>query len=292
MVFWEREPSYEGKTLSGWLQIYSVNAALYRADPLRNEKSEAREAVRQIGTNAVPWLLRWMQIQKPPWHDAVLNASRRWKAGQWLLSPVVNYAVRRGQMANYAQLGFEVLGEQASGAVPELKRLLAATKPPTQFSLVTIPTGPASALAYTGHDGIQVLASYVEPKNPWRGFIVEMLAAMPERLGTNTAILVPTLIKSLHGPDVLYAAQCAKALGSFAIRADEVVPELINGSQSPYIAVALASIEALQSYGQKAKGRCQRWFRCATVLIPDFVVLPEQPWHGSPRRWNWVIGRG
>ena len=50
-VLWpvEKEPEYHGKKLSEWL------------DPIGNvKKSGADEAVRHIGTNAIPWLLRWV----------------------------------------------------------------------------------------------------------------------------------------------------------------------------------------------------------------------------------------
>src|SRR5438045_3525167 len=50
VAFWpgEKEPEYHGKKLSEWL-------ALEREQP-----RESAEAVRAIGTNAIPFLLRWI----------------------------------------------------------------------------------------------------------------------------------------------------------------------------------------------------------------------------------------
>jgi len=47
----EAEPEYQGKRLSKWLQIYGNPANT-------QDKELAAEAVRQIGTNAVPVLLK------------------------------------------------------------------------------------------------------------------------------------------------------------------------------------------------------------------------------------------
>src|SRR4051812_47188734 len=52
----EKEPEYQGKKLSYWLEITT-----------HEEYVEAREAVRQIGTNALPLLLKW--IRYSPWYE-------------------------------------------------------------------------------------------------------------------------------------------------------------------------------------------------------------------------------
>ena len=51
-----REPSYGGKRLSVWVEMY--------ATPPR--KSEADNAIRHIGTNALPYLLEWIRYEPGP----------------------------------------------------------------------------------------------------------------------------------------------------------------------------------------------------------------------------------
>jgi hypothetical protein len=54
----EAEPSYNGRTLSEWLERRDGNA---RMDALyaESQRREAEVAVREIGTNAVPTLVQW-----------------------------------------------------------------------------------------------------------------------------------------------------------------------------------------------------------------------------------------
>src|SRR5436190_21954088 len=56
----DREPQYQGKSLSQWLEVYSRDA-----DPT------AAAAVHEIGTNAVPWLLKWIRYERSDWREKV-----------------------------------------------------------------------------------------------------------------------------------------------------------------------------------------------------------------------------
>src|SRR4051794_39911375 len=50
-----KEPEYEGKKLSEW--VLDLNAG----------SSPSKNAIREIGTNALPYLLKWMRYDPPPW---------------------------------------------------------------------------------------------------------------------------------------------------------------------------------------------------------------------------------
>jgi hypothetical protein len=90
VAFWpgEKEPEYNGKRLSEWLDIACTNmssleeASAVLAGNFAEIKSkpllEAVQAVRGIGTNAVPCLVRWAAIDpRPPWKEKV--AAIYWK---------------------------------------------------------------------------------------------------------------------------------------------------------------------------------------------------------------------
>src|SRR5438270_12088434 len=64
----EREPEYKGKKLSEWLLAYR--------DGLTNRvvQEEAAKAVRQIGTNSLPFLVSWMDYEQPKWKDKLRDA--------------------------------------------------------------------------------------------------------------------------------------------------------------------------------------------------------------------------
>jgi len=59
----EREPEYGGKKLSEWAKIFSE--AVESTGRL-NEAQQAAEAIRAIGTNGVPHLVRWTVYRGPP----------------------------------------------------------------------------------------------------------------------------------------------------------------------------------------------------------------------------------
>src|SRR5689334_16661721 len=63
VVVWpgEKEPVYEGRKLSAW--VLQLNNPLGEWGTAK-EMSEASNAIRSLGTNAVPWLLKWV-AQEP-----------------------------------------------------------------------------------------------------------------------------------------------------------------------------------------------------------------------------------
>src|SRR5262245_43366708 len=68
VVFWpeESEPEHKGKRLSEWLGTYDSYFTSTRF-PTMSEMEEAADAVRHLGTNSLPVLLRWISIEPWPW---------------------------------------------------------------------------------------------------------------------------------------------------------------------------------------------------------------------------------
>jgi hypothetical protein len=59
-----REPIYQGRSLSKWLAAYRLHGvAGVETWQVRLEQQEADEAVRHVGTNALPMLLRMLRAQ-------------------------------------------------------------------------------------------------------------------------------------------------------------------------------------------------------------------------------------
>lgn len=120
----EREPEYNGVPLSAWLKGFEK---INRETPAAKleDISKSASAVRHIGTNALPFFIRWIQYDEPGWRRSIYGVA--WKlpptllysrAGRWL---VTDGAQAR---ANSAVYGFAFLGTNATPALPELKRLV------------------------------------------------------------------------------------------------------------------------------------------------------------------------
>src|SRR5437899_9216148 len=117
----EKEPEYQGKKLSEWVE-YAVH------ERPRNTQVEqyvyalglAKDATRAIGTNGLPYLIKWIQHERPGWRNMgskaygqlprplVINSIDHWLAD-----------ASAEERANESVVCFQFLGPDAAPAVPE-----------------------------------------------------------------------------------------------------------------------------------------------------------------------------
>ncbi len=109
------EPGYEGKKLSTWIDELQ---ALTRAEQA-NPKTPQVRAMRAIGTNAIPWLLK--EIERHP-----NGAAWRRRVNQVLYKQtLIRYRVPYPNHQNRAEVGFRALGELGEPAIPAILALVA-----------------------------------------------------------------------------------------------------------------------------------------------------------------------
>jgi hypothetical protein len=124
VVLWprEKEPEYKGKKLSEWLKQYYQNSGIPTAKMDAQKFLEAQEAIRQIGTNGVPLLVKWIKYERPGWRGKLLSAM---SGRRFLSGPAATRLVKgsREQRVWNAKMAFALLGEKGDSAVPELTRL-------------------------------------------------------------------------------------------------------------------------------------------------------------------------
>jgi hypothetical protein len=110
----EREPVYEGKTLTYCLSDYWPGH-----NPTSSEKlNQDIVAVRQIGTNAIPILLQWISAKDGPLKQKMVTWIDR--------HPRVPFRIESSVDKNMlAASGFNILGKsQAGSAVPALVEIV------------------------------------------------------------------------------------------------------------------------------------------------------------------------
>ena len=121
----EREPSFQGKTLSEWLKLYAESVEAIRLEekehvfqhaagthPVR--KREAEEAVGRIGTNALPWMIRKIGYERSDLSWNFETAS--WTLRGWISRKpffVSPRHTREDIEAELALYGFYILGPRA-----------------------------------------------------------------------------------------------------------------------------------------------------------------------------------
>ena len=231
----EREPEYQGRRLSFWVRD------LPWQDP-RSGHALADEAILHIGTNAIPYLVKWMQYEKPAWKaklywaaNIVLNGvNRDWE--------ILDKQALRARGAKYA---FRSLGPNAHAAVRDLNRLM------TEAQSDSVSFNAASALGHLGKDGLRPLSSgLTNQQGRLRAFCVHSIAD----LGTNARPAVPLLIRCLQDKYGSIGWIAAGTLGKLRLEPDLVIPALLDCLQPSNGVVRIGAATALGSFGRDARG--------------------------------------
>jgi HEAT repeat protein len=228
------EPSYDGQSLSHWLVALTDNSP--EGNPER-----AEEAIRQIGTNAIPLLVRYASYTPPPWQStavAAISTFGKWLGRAWY--DPWNTSQVRGEGALMA-LG--ILGPSAASAIPELTRLMNS---PNDFDRAKNAT---FALGHLGGESLPPLMTVLtNPQSPMCG----MAALSLSLLGTNARPAVPILIGYLRATNML-AACAATSLGMLRQEPHLVVPALTQALHDPRPEIRCAAAHALEQFGDQAR---------------------------------------
>ena len=108
--FYRSEPEYQGKKLTAWLAEVQNRDDWQFAD-----QEKVRQAVKQFGTNAIPFLVETLEAE---------DAEVKQKIGVWLhdkLGLKINFQ-SPSEIRERARFGFLVLGRAAEPAIPARAR--------------------------------------------------------------------------------------------------------------------------------------------------------------------------
>ena len=135
----EREPSYQGKPLSSWLE---------NDDGSLEAEQNAQRAVEKVGTNSIPTLLTILRQSDSPLKRRVMDLAQRQRFIKVHWTPA--------EMRNSgAWVGFSTLGSNAAGATPLLMEIygLEASEASQRYvvrSLAAIGPAANAAILITG----------------------------------------------------------------------------------------------------------------------------------------------
>ena len=227
------EPIYEGKPLSYWLDGLALFGDTTRA--------KAIEAVRQIGTNAVPTLLGLFNARDSQFKLKLIRLSQK--------QHLVNFGLRTAEFKHLeAELGFECLGSLAKSAVPGIIETYnehgsERTDTPELIVKITGSIGPAVADAVPGFV-IDTTNNNLAIR--WRAVLgLGQIHAKPE-------LAVPALIRSLRDPVDEVRWTSASSLEAFGNDAKPAVPALLKALGDPCLGVREDAAYALQKIDPEA----------------------------------------
>jgi HEAT repeat protein len=232
------EALYQGKPLRVWLKGF--DAAQGSA-----EYAAAQSAFQQIGTNALPILIRYLHRKDPPYHRQWINL----KANLHLLHGEVDYAVfwhRRaaqacGALGPEAAAAFPALTEAMNdpGAASDVGNGLSRMMPRSVPVLTNIlATGNVIARSRAA-DNLVTAFSHTAAEPMARAALIAALhdsdsgvrmaaASAFQFWNTNLDLVVPELTRALSDPDPSVRGNAATSLGDFGSAAKAAVPELLK----------------------------------------------------------------
>ena len=187
----------------------------------------AEAAIRHIGTNSLPWLVKWIREAKEaqPWRSKLRLAADKMPA---VISSsriaVLLLNERAERRAENALCSFRILGPPA---ISELTRSAKEGLP----SLLTV-------LVDTRQQDRALATSYI---------------AYMEELGTNASLAVPVLVQCLSEKDSEVAVAAADAFGKLKVEPGAAVPALADSLQDSRPRVRVASANSLADFGEQAR---------------------------------------
>ncbi len=242
-----KEPEYNGKPLSEWLLILKIGQT---SAGERVEGADAREAIRQMGTNAIPTLLD------------ILGATDQNKG--WVLSRLKskgfremyhNQNVTTDDLQDTGVEAFGLLGTNAIPAIPKINKL---------FGDWETCSPAARVLAGLGPEGVAALTNGLASENDdIRGVTIW---AIGEKSSMDSNTIARIMIASLKDPHNRWSA--AKYLGGKdpAMAIPALLPLLDVNPKTDSASIVNAAL-SLSSYGAAAK-----------VAVPKLLSLYTNSW--------------
>ncbi|WP_160164432.1 HEAT repeat domain-containing protein [Pedosphaera parvula] len=249
----QREPTYQGKGITFWLdQYFEVdygNIPTYGNFPTVPTKSpakqfelkkQARLAIQAIGTNALPALLKMTAAT-----DSALKLKMM---GMVSRQHAVNFGLKEDwYYHNLSRTGFQILGPAAGPAIPALTNLLYDAEPDVRdtalFNLGSI--GPQA------DEAIQTVAKHcVEDEEFSCLYNLETLVSVQKQ----PRFFIPLLINKLRKPqtNITIYKVAIIALGQYGPDASSAVPEITRFLTNQIPSLASAASNALKQINPAA----------------------------------------
>jgi Tfp pilus assembly protein PilV len=147
-VLRQREPVYQGKVLSSWLEDLDLESA--------HSPEKATQAVRAIGTNGFPVLIKMLCTEDPLWKRGLIAFNAR--------QSFIQLRISQADVVRYrAVQGYGALGAAAKDSVPALIQIMDLE---TSAEVRSEVAAALSAIGPQARAAIPVLMKAAADKNP------------------------------------------------------------------------------------------------------------------------------
>jgi hypothetical protein len=234
----EQEPSFGGKRLSEWIEAYNNRWA-------REEAEKAKEAIRQIGTNALPYLLARMDYE-PTWNfeGRIIQKLPPALRDSRVVAKLDRMSDRAQRRAYNSLNAFMVLGPVAAPAIPELVQRINLTNSRVRKDIAGIAISSAGPAAFASL--LEMISGPAHTEN-------DALPNWVGSMGTNARPIIPVLIDRLHHTNALVATLAAETLGRAWWNPGPVVPALASVIDDRDSDIRPKAMNALAEFGPQAR---------------------------------------
>jgi hypothetical protein len=240
IAFWpaDKEPEFDGKKLSEWIEIYQRHESAGN----RSRERVAGRAIQAIGSNALPHLLKWARYDEHPWQARIAFRLNRlgYKNNPW---------EKRIRRASGAWEALQILGpDGVRPMMPDLARIALESKS-FERTLCSI-----FLLRDCGTDAVPSLLRVITVRRDnYRIFAITSISEI-QGLGTNGPAVVAALLTCLKQPDDDgVASAAAGSLGKLALEPNLVIPALAALVHDNRREVRLSVTRAIGNFGTNAR---------------------------------------
>ena len=222
-----REPEFEGKKLTEWLEQYGRPDAGSTLDP------EAANAIREIGTRAIPFLMKFVSVKDSPLRTQFAQWCDKQETFKFTIPTATEY---HGKAVG----GFHALGKMGRSAIPALVNLMDDTN--------SAPTAVGCLWGIGSEATEALIAGTMHTNTEIRGRCAWMLGDV----ATNSPAALATLIKLLNDSQMDVRCETTLALGRFQDEHARIIPLLIEVLGGPDTRQADYAAFSLARYGTNA----------------------------------------
>lgn len=203
------EPTYKGRTLTSWLHGY-IGITIGE-----DEQAVVDDAIRHIGTNGIPIMLRMLQAK-----DSDLNFRLARLLRKQHFIKLADPIDTKSRITIAAQ-GIIALRPEASNSIPALIELY------NDPNLSFFARGNISTVfSWFGPSAKQAVPSLLRQLTNTESYVSLSATAALGQIRAEPKLVVPAMIKALHDPVMInYAVDC---LGNYGPEAKSAVPELLE----------------------------------------------------------------
>ena len=206
------DPVYQGRPLRVWLRGFTDDKIM-NSD---QDRDKIYEAVRLIGTNAIPTLLQMLRARDSALKLKLIALARKQRFVQFQHTPSA------AELNVEAGLGFQALRANGKDAVPSLIQIYEQNPFPTVQHAIVMALG---SIGPGARKAIPLLiTATTNSDSALRNnavFALGQIHAEPDAV-------VPVLINCLHDPYGGVRLNAADALGTFGPAAKSALPELVR----------------------------------------------------------------